>query len=462
MKQGIFEYVNLKKQELTSKEGKPYSRYVVVSDVQGETYKVYEKLKKLGFEFNRYEKYWFVYPNKLTREMLEGLKQINAELKAEGGQTENLDDFVAKLDALKEQIQDSNMPQPVKVNLDTMIDQYIEDIANATDVRAADAEIQNFIEFSHKFHNYSFNNQALIYLQDRKATKVAGKRKWETEFKRRVIDEKKAIWIWCKNDMYINPKTGNYGSYSLEQRKKDEAYKAAVKAGTEPYDKAKMDAIDARKTIVKVKFEPCVVYDIANTEGEPVPAEPQWKGTSDDRADAIALFNIAKKSIEEDGIRVTQDSAFGGEGGWSRGGQINISAGSVGSVAASTTFHEWAHELLHQKAGKFYDKFSKYMEGLAEKGQLTFANMKQIKEVQVETVSAVMCKYYGLPTEYHPTYMALWEKQGGLKSKDLIKNNISTIREVSNYMIKKIDANRGEFDKAKAQMQQQAQQQPEA
>ena len=68
-----------------------------------------------------------------------------------------------------------------------------------------------------------------------------------------------------------------------------------------------------------------------------------------------------------------------------------------------------------------------------------------------------MCKYYGLPTEYHPTYMALWQKQGGLKSKDLIKDNISTIREVSNYMIKKIDANREEFDKAKASMQQQTQ-----
>jgi hypothetical protein len=429
----------------------------VVSDVKGETYKVYEKLSKLGFTWDRYNKNWWVYPNKMTRDMLDGLKQINNELKAEGGQTENLDDFVAKLDALKEQVQESDMPQPVKVNLDTMIDQFIEDIANATDARAVDAEIQRYIEFSQKFHKYSFNNTMLIYLQNRNATNVAGKRKWENEFKRRVIDEKQAIWIWCKNEMYVNPKTGNYGSYSLEQKKKDDEYKAAVKAGTVPYDKAKMDAIESRKTIVKVKFEPCVVYDVANTEGEPVPEEPQWKGTADDRADSIALFNIAVKSIQEDGIKVTQDSAFGGEGGWSRGGQINISAGSAGSVAASTTFHEWAHELLHQSAGKFHDRYSKYMETLAQKGQIGYAAIKQIKEIQVETVSAVMCKYYGLPTEYHPTYMALWQKQGGLKSKDLIKDNISTIREVSNYMIKKIDANREEFDKAKASMQQQTQ-----
>ena len=33
MKKGIFEYVNLQKQNLTSKEGKPYVRYIVVSDI---------------------------------------------------------------------------------------------------------------------------------------------------------------------------------------------------------------------------------------------------------------------------------------------------------------------------------------------------------------------------------------------------------------------------------------------
>lgn len=454
MKQSIFEYINLKKQELTSREGKPYVKYIVVSDVPNETRNVKDKLKQLGFQWDARNFYWWLFGNQLTHAVLDGLKEINNELKTQGGQTENIDDFIAQLDALKAQIKDSAMPPQIKVSLDTMIDQYIEDIANATDKRAADAEIQKYIEFSHKFHNYSFGNTMLIYIQDGNATKVAGKRKWETEFKRKVIDEKKGIWIWCKNDIYINPRTGKYGYYSLEQQKKDNEYKAAVKAGTEPYDKSKMDAIESRRVIVKVKFEPCIVYDIANTEGEPLPQEPQWKGTADDRADAIALFNIAVKSLTSQGIKVTQSAASGGEGGWSAGGHINISAGSKGSMAASTIFHEWAHELLHQKGGKFYDK---YMEKLKERGDLTYGQMLEIKEIQVETVSAVLCKHYGLPTEHHPTYMALWEKQGGLRSKDLIKENIATIREVSNFMIKQIEVYRDEFDKAKAQMPQKTQ-----
>ncbi len=460
MKQGLFEYVNLKKLDLKTKDGQPYTRYVVVSDVKGETYKVYEKLKKLGFEFNRYEKYWFVYPQKLTREMLDGLKQINDELKAEGGQTENIEDFITQLDALKAEVQDSTMPPQVKVSLDALIDQFIEDIANAADARAADAQIQQYIDFQQKFHGYSFSNTLLIYIQDPNATRVAGRKKWEKQFNRKVVDEKKAIWIWCGNHIYVNDKSGKESSYTLDQQKADDAYVKAVNAGSEPYDQTKMDAIENRRKVVKIKFEPCVVYDVANTTGDPLPEEPQWKGVSDDRADSIALFNIAKKAIEEDGIKITQNSAFHGEGGYSAGGHINISQGSVGTVAASTTFHEWAHELLHQKAGKFHEKFSEYMESLVKKGLLSPAAIRAIKEIQVETVSAVMCRYYGLPTPYHPTYIALWEKQGGVKSKDLIKENIVTIRDVSNYMIAKIDAHREEFDKARTQMQQQSQ--PEA
>ncbi len=458
MKQGLFEYVNLKKMDLKTKDGKPYTRYVVVSDVKGETYKVYEKLKKLGFQFNRYDKYWYVYPQNLTHEILDGLKQINKELEAEGGQTENIEDFIASLDELKAEVRKSSMPTMVKSNLDALIDQFIEDIANAADARAADAEIQKYIDFQQKFHDYSFRNSLLIFLQDPNATKVAGEKRWERAFNRKVIDLNKPIWIWCGNQMYINDKTGKESSYTLDQQKKDNAYIKAVRAGDEPYDQDKMDAIKARNNIVRVKFEPCIVYDVANTKGDPLPEEPEWMGVNDNREDAIALFNIAKKAIEEDGIKVTQSSTFGSEGGYSTGGHINITQGIVGSVAASTIFHEWAHELLHQKTGRFYEKYTKYMEEMVKKRLLSPTSIRAIKEIQVETVSAVMCRYYGLTTQYHPTYIALWEKQGEIKSKELIKENIITIRDISNYMIKKIDVHRDEFDKVRAKMQQEPQQ----
>jgi hypothetical protein len=447
----IFEYLNLKKEIAKSKEGRDYTKYIVVSNIKGETFNIKDKLKALGFKWDARNYVWYIFGNNLTHEILDGLKQINNELKSAGGQTENIEDFISSLETFRELIANSAASPKAKVKLTTLLDQYIEDIANATDARAVDAEIQKYMEFSHKFHNYSFLNSILIYIQDNTATKVAGKKKWES-LGRQVIDLNKKITINCFNEYYIDPTTGKRMSYSLDQKKSDKEYVEKVKAGTEKYDKKKIDDIEARKKIIKTEFNDCDVYDVANTTGEPLPDEPAWKGASDERADAIALFNIAKKSLEKLGVTVTQNPASRGEGGWSRLGHINVTDTMKGSGAASTIFHEWAHDLLHQENGKYYSKAMQYFE---KKGQLTYAQIKQIKEIQAETVSAVLCKHYDLPATHHPTYMALWQNQGGLNSKDLIKENIETVREVSNFIIKQIELYRDEFDKAKVQMQQQ-------
>jgi hypothetical protein len=447
MKKGIFEYVNLQKQNLTSREGKPYVRYVVVSDQNMETKKVKDKLAPLGFQWNGKE--WWMFGNKLSQPVLDGLKAINAELETQGGQTGSLEDFMSQIENLKSEIQNSSMPAKTKTELEAKIEQYIEDIANATDSRAASAEFQKFLDFSHKFHNYSFSNVMLIYLQDPNATQVAGEGKWNKKFHRKVIDKNKAISIWCINK-FFKTADGKLSQYTLDQQKRDNEYVAKVEAGVERMDNTKMDAIKQRRVIVHSKFDPCVVYDIANTEGEPIETTPQWQGNYDDRADAKALFAIAKKSLEKSGINVTQDPATAGEGGWSRKGQINVSQGASGSGAASTIFHEWAHDLLHQAGGKYYNKALDYFQ---KKGDLTYAMVKQIKEIQAETVSAVLCKHYGISSEHHPTYMALWQAQGKLSSKQLIKENITTITDVSNFIIGQLDVYKDEFEAARASMQ---------
>jgi hypothetical protein len=456
-KKGIFEYVNLQKQNLTSRDGKPYARYIVVSDQNMETKKIKDKLAPFGFQWNGRE--WWMFSNRLTQEAVDGLKAINAELETQGGQTGNLEDFTSQLEQLRSEIQNSSLPAKTKTELEAKIEQYIEDIANATDERAAGMEFQRFLDFSHKFHNYSFSNIMLIYLQDKNASKVAGEGAWNKKFNRKIIDKNKAISIWCANKFYSNPKTGKLSQYTLDQQKRDNDYIAKVEAGQLASNRDELEAIQTRKNVAHIKFDPCNVYDIANTTGDPLPDKPNWKGTYDDREDAKALFSIAKKSLEKSGIQVTQDPATADEGGWSRKGQINVSQGATGSGAASTIFHEWAHDLLHQKGGKFENKALEYFE---KKGDLNYAQIKQIKEIQAETVSAVLCKHYGITAEHHPTYMALWQSQGRLSSKQLIKENISTITDVSNFIIHQIDVYKDEFDAARANMQTQPAQQPQA
>lgn len=459
-KQNIFEYVNLEKQTLKSKRtGGEYDRYIIVSDQNMETKKVASKLGPAGFKWNGKE--WWVFGNKLTKPMVDALKAVNVELETQGGQTGNLQDYLDKLDGFKAEIQGADIPLRTKTELESNLDQYINDIANATDERAATAELQKFLSFSSKFHQYSFNNIMFIYLQDPNATKVAGKNKWKKEFNRTVVDFNKAITINCGNKFYRNPRTGNLAEYTLDQQRKDKEYIRKVKNGEVSSDRATMDAIRTRSSIKHIGFKPCVVYDVANTTGDPIPDEPIWKGSNDERADATALFSIAKKSLESMGITVTQDPATAGEGGWSRKGHINVSADATGSGAASTIFHEWGHDLLHQKGGRFYDRAQKYFEA---KGQLNNIQIKQIKEIQAETISATLCKHFSLPTDHHPTYMALWQAQGGLNSKQLIKENISTISTVCNFILKQVDKYDDEFQAARTGMPQQNQepeQQPE-
>ena len=451
-KQSLFEYVKLDKQTLQSKTGSDYVRYVVVSDQNMETKKIASKLGTLGFKWNGRE--WWIFGNKLTKAAVDGLQEINKELETQGGQTGSIEDFHAQLENFKAELQGADIPTKTKTELESNLEQYIEDIANATDERAATAELQKFLNFSNKFHQYSFNNIMFIYLQDPNATKVAGKRKWK-EMGRTIIDESKAITINCGNKFYRNPRTGKLAEYTLDQQKADRQYVQQVQSGQIPADRSKLDAIGIRKDIKHIGFKSCIVYDVANTTGDAIVDEPLWKGSNDQRADANALFAIAKKSLESMGIRVTQDPATAGENGWSRKGQINVSTDATGSGAASTIFHEWAHDMLHQKGGQFYERAQKYF---TDKGQLNYGQIKQIKEVQAETVSATLCKHFGLPTDHHPTYMALWQSQGGLNSKQLIKENISTITSVCNFILKQMDKYEGEFQAAKAQMTQQPQQ----
>lgn len=461
MKQGIFEYVNLKKQVAKSKQGNDYTKYVIVSNVKDETKKVKEKLKELKFHWDGKNFQWFIWGNELTHKVLDGLKQINAELEAEGGQTEDINEFIDGLEQLRESIKNSDASQETKIKLDTLLDQFIEDLINATDEKAASAEIQKYLDFSHKFRQYSFWNSVLIYIQDPNATKVMGDKAWKKNFNRDVIDIEKKININCYNRFYRDDATGRLKLYTLDQQSKDKDYIKKANSGAITPDPKEIAAIDMRKKEVRVspsmQYHDCAVYDIANTTGDPVPEEPKWMGEFDDNQAAEALFNIAKKSLEKGGIKVTQNSAFGREGGWSAGGHINVSSGAKGSGAVSVIFHEWAHELLHWKNGKFYGAATKYFE---DKGMLTYAQVKQIKETQAETSSYVLCRYYGLPTGNHPTYLALWQSQGQLSSKQLLKENMYLVTDVCNYIIDQVEKYQSEFDVAKTQPQQQQGEEP--
>lgn len=54
---------------------------------------------------------------------------------------------------------------------------------------------KQYLQTMSRFHNYSLNNQILIYMQKPDATLVAGYNKWKDKFGRNVIKGQKGIKI---------------------------------------------------------------------------------------------------------------------------------------------------------------------------------------------------------------------------------------------------------------------------
>ena len=83
-----------------------------------------------------------------------------------------------------------------------MKDKNIEEITKKLEQGVKDLfegeNYKNFLQTMSKFYNYSFNNCMLIALQMPEATRVAGFKSWQNNFKRNVKKGEKAIKILAR------------------------------------------------------------------------------------------------------------------------------------------------------------------------------------------------------------------------------------------------------------------------
>jgi hypothetical protein len=282
---------------------------------------------------------------------------------------------------------------PRKDKLTDRITSYIEELANETDEAAASEEIRRYLEFFAKFHQYSFHNKILIYIQKPDATRVASFRQW-----------KKAH------------RSVNRGEQGIS------IFVPVFRKGENPLYNKNIDPDKAKP----VKFTVGKVFDISQTsatspEGE-VPEEPQWWGSDEPSDVADKLYDLIVEVAKSDGIDVTNDVSKGREKGYSAGGHINITSDVAGVAKAATIAHEYAHELMH------WDGKSKFYVGDG------IARQRAVAELQAESVSYVVMRHFDLPCEHSTTYVALWKA-----TKDTIHKNIKYISNVAHYIITKVE-----------------------
>jgi len=226
-------------------------------------------------------------------------------------------------------------------------------------------EFREMLEFFSKFYNYSLNNQILIQQQRPGATHVAGYKKWQ-KLGRQVQKGEKGIKI-------LAPMT----------------FKKTVEEESE-----NGEIVEKEKKITY--FRPVTVFDISQTEGDPIPSiDLSLKNNFGEILNPLLKF-ADKKNIKVDFKTAEEDPILtDGCHGYSSGGYIAIKTTDQNETEqASCLVHELAHELLHKDN----------TEGVT----------KEIKELEAEAVAFIVMDHYNVELK-SSKYLALYKKTYDLK-----------------------------------------------
>lgn len=250
---------------------------------------------------------------------------------------------------------------------EAMFAELAKDMANGK----SDKFVQ-YLKFASRFHKYSFSNMMLIYHQCPEASHVAGFKKWLT-MGRCVKKGEKGIVIFRPN---------------IYQRKNEN------------------DEVVGRQ----VFFSTTHVFDISQTDGDPV---PDIFNTSGDPGEYL---NKLEESMRLRGIVVEYNEALDGARGLSHKGKVEILANLPDAEKFATLVHEYAHELLH-----------------VDRKQ---AGSKIVRETEAEAVAYVVGRAIGLDIgSSSADYIQMWQGDG------------VTLNDSMNKIIKTADCILGELGK---------------
>lgn len=268
-----------------------------------------------------------------------------------------------------------------------------------------------------KFHNYSFGNTVLIAMQRPSASLVAGYQAWQRNFNRHVKAGEKGIKIMAPAPY----------KKKVEQPVIDKDTHQPVK---DKYGNLKVEEVE----IVVQGFKPVTVWDVGQTDGEPLPELGVSELTAGvdnynkfiDAITAISPVPVIYKDLED-----------GSKGYFSPSEQeIVVKMGMSESQTIKTLLHEICHSLIDDKGHERIDGIS------------TDNRSRNDKEVTADSVAYTVSSFFNLAdtSEYTFGYVAGWSSGKDMKE---LKECMDTIRKTSSYMITGIEDKLKELSKEK-------------
>jgi antirestriction protein ArdC len=239
----------------------------------------------------------------------------------------------------------------------------------STELEAGRSEgLKSYLAAMSRFRRYSWGNVLLIASQRPTATHVAGYHMWN-QVGRSVKKGEKGIMIFAPMVVKQEPVPGQ-----------NEAKEPSRLAG----------------------FRTAYVFDVAQTEGRPL---PEFAKTTGDPKDYVGKLRTL---VAKQGIAVEYDPTIAPAQGVSTGGRIQLMPDLPPAEEFSVLAHELAHEMMH------HDKAAAPLP-------------KVVRETQAEAVAFVVCRGIGLETNNAAAdYIALYN--GDQKT---LADSLSAIQQAS-------------------------------
>lgn len=250
-----------------------------------------------------------------------------------------------------------------------------ENIENGINALFESEKFKGYLRVMSRFHQYSGNNQMLIYMQNPDATLVAGFGTWKQQ-KRYVKKGEKAINIIAPAPRKMTREVRQFDPQTFQ-----------------PLFNSDGSAVTATEEITIPRYKVVNVFDVSQTEGKELPTiATTLMGEVERYSDCLeALRHVSPVPIEFENI-------LGAANGYYHHleKRIAVKEGMSEAQTIKTAIHEVAHALLHDR-----DK----SDIPAEEDTQT----KSSREVEAESVAYTVCQYFGLDTsDYSFGYIAGW------------------------------------------------------
>ena len=276
------------------------------------------------------------------------------------------------------------------------LEQGLQDLFNSDSYR-------NYLSTMSKFHNYSFNNTLLIAMQKPDATLVAGYKALQKNFERHVNKGEKAIRILAPAPYKIK-----------EERDKIDPVTQELLL-----DKDGNPQKEEVEITIPV-FRAVSVFDVAQTDGKPIPelAAKELLSDVEGYQDMIrAVEAISPVPIELEEIAGDSKGYYDSEAK-----RIAVQENMSESQTLKTMIHEVAHSKLHSKEVEQDEQMRKD---------------RNTKEVEAESVAYTVCQHFGIDTsDYSFGHIAGWSS--GRDTKEL-RASMDTIRKTASELITGIE-----------------------